>query len=155
MRIKSPFSRQNILILSPIILVMILDLVFTLLGQPPSYWQNYNLFNEGSPLGIILLSIHPAYLILFFILYLLFVLFLITNLKKPLKIIVALSFFLGHIWGSVSWIPVLLYNFSQIQIDGWYLSIGYFIIISIVSGFCINKWLKTKNEQQKTNSIIT
>ncbi len=146
MRIKSPFSRQNILILSPIILVMILDLVFTLVGQPKYYWGNYLFLSEGSPLGKVLLSWHPAYFVLFFILYLLFVLFLITNLKKPLNIIVALSFFLGHIWGSASWIPVLLYHFSQISVGSWYLTIGYFIIISIVSGFCINKWLKIKKE---------
>jgi len=139
---KNPFSKSNILILIPVILVMVLDLIFTLVGQPDHYWKNYGLFNESSPLGASLLSLHPGYFIIFFIFYLLFVLFLIVNLKRPLNIIVALSFFLGHVWGSSTWVTSLVYCYTSINIDSWYLIIGYFIIIAVVSGFCINKWLK-------------
>ncbi len=144
MTIKNPFSKQNVLILSPVILVMVLDFAFTLVGQPKYYWGNYLFFNEGSPLGKILLSWHPAYFILFFILYLFFVLFLIINLKRPLNIMVAIGFFLGHVWGSASWVPLLFPRFFQVQIESWYLTIGYFIIISAISGFCISKWLKNQ-----------
>lgn len=140
MAIKNPFSRSYILILIPIILVMLLDLIFTLLGQSKYYWQNFSLFNEASPLGVLLLSLHPGYFILFFVFYLLFVLFLTVNLKRPLNIIVAISFFLGHVWGSSSWVPNLFYQYVSINIDRWYLTIGYFIIIAAISGFCINKW---------------
>jgi len=44
MRVKNPLSRLNILILAPVILVIILDLIFTLVGQPAYYWQDYELF---------------------------------------------------------------------------------------------------------------
>ena len=142
MAIKNPFSKPSILIFIPVILVMILDLTFTLVGQPDHYWENYSLLNESSPLGASLLSLHPGYFIVFFVFYFLFVLFLIVNLKRPLNIIVALSFFLGHAWGSSSWIPILAYRYTSIYIDSWYLMIGYFIIIAVASGFCINKWLK-------------
>jgi len=142
MAIKNPFSKSNILILVPLILVMVLDLIFTLVGQSNYYWQNYSLFNEGSPLGASLLSLHPGYFIVFFIFYLLFVSFLLVNLKRPLNIIVALSFFLGHVWGSSSWVPSLVCRYTSIYIDSWYLIVGYFIIIAIISGICINKWLK-------------
>ena len=69
MKIKNPLSKNNLLILAPVILVMILDLVFTLVGQPAYYWQNYSFFNEGSPLGQILMQ-NPVYFILFSIFYL-------------------------------------------------------------------------------------
>lgn len=122
---------------------MILDLTFTLVGQPAYYWQDYELFSEGSPLGPLLLSYHPGYFILFFVFYLPFVLLLATNLKKPFNIIVAISFFLGHTWGSASWLPRIFYKLVGIYVlNNWYLLIGYFVIIAIISGFCINQWLK-------------
>lgn len=142
MAIRNPFSRSNSLILIPVIVVMVLDLIFTMVGQSNYYWQNYSLFNEASPLGALLLSLHPGYFILFFIFYLLFVLFLLVNLKRPLNIIAAVGFFLGHAWGSSSWIPILAYRYDLINVNNWYLTIGYFIIIAIISGLCINKWLK-------------
>ena len=140
MGIKNPFSKVNILFFFPLILVMILDLIFTLAGQSKYYWQNYTLFNEGSPLGPVLLSFHPGYFVLFFVFYLLFVLFLTTNLMKPLNIMAAVAFFLGHAWGSSSWVPTLFYKLTGVETtDGWCLTIGYFIIIAIISGFCINR----------------
>lgn len=144
MKIKNPFSKLNILILTPLILVMVLDLVFTLAGQPESYWQgNYLHFNEASPLGALLLPIHPAYFVLSFAFYIPFVLFLATNLARPLNIMVAIGFFLGHSWGSSSWVPIVFYKVTKVYTtDTWYLIIGYLIIIAIISGFCVNKWLK-------------
>lgn len=141
---QNPFSKPNILILLPLILVMILDLIFTLAGQPEYYWQNYNLFDEGSLLGPVLLSYHPAYFVLFFALYLPFVLFLVTNLIRPLNIMVAVGLFLGHGWGSSSWIPIIFNKLTEAHVDSWHLVIGYFAVIAIISGFCVNKWLKLK-----------
>jgi len=146
MEIKNPFLKTNILILTPLILVMVLDLIFTLVGQPKDYWQNYYLFNEGSPLGSILLPWHPGYFVLFFAFYLLFVLFLITNLKRPINIMVAVGFFLGHSWGSASWVPTIFRKLTGLyMIEDWWLIIGYFVIIAIISGIYINKWMRIKN----------
>lgn len=142
MKIKNPFLKSNILILTPLILVMLLDLIFTLAGQPEYYWQNYNLFNEGSPLGPIVLAHHPGYFVLFFAFYLLFVLFLTTNLKRPFNIMVAIGFFLGHAWGSASWVSTIFYRLTDVYfVNEWYLIVGYFIFIAIISGFFINRWL--------------
>lgn len=150
MKINNPFSKNNLLVLAPVILVMLFDLIFTLVGQSEIYWtKSYRFFNEGSPLGEILLGYHPGYFVLFFVFYLLFVLFLTTNLKRPLNIIVAIGFFLGHVWGSSSWIPLLVLRFSSyknyLNFNEWYPTIGYFILIAIISGICVNKWLKIKN----------
>ncbi|MDD5145321.1 MAG: hypothetical protein PHF44_00510 [Candidatus Pacebacteria bacterium] len=149
MKINNPFSKNNILILSPVILVMLFDLVFTLVGQPKMYWKfSYEFFNEGSPLGEILLGHHPVIFILFFAAYMFFVLFLTTNLKRPFNIIFAMGFFLGHAWGSSSWVPGIAGKLFQIKnpayINDWYFIIGYFIFISIISGICINIWFKNK-----------
>ncbi|MDD5144928.1 MAG: hypothetical protein PHW72_02290 [Candidatus Pacebacteria bacterium] len=139
MKINNPFSKTRFLALLPLILVMILDLVFTLVGQPKGYWQNYEFFNEAGPLGKFFLSLHPVSFVGFLIIYILFVLFFVSNLKKPLSIIVYITFFLGHVWGSSSWIPLLFNRFSSLRIDDWYLNIGYFVIIAIITGFCLNK----------------
>ena len=145
MKINKLLSKNNLLILTPVILVMILDLVFTIVGQSAFYWQNYGFFNEGSPLGQILM-LNPAYLILFFIFYILFVIFLVEFLPKPFNIIVAVSFFLGHAWGSSTWVPAIFRKLTGVYtIDDWWLIIGYFVIIAIISSFCINKWLGIKN----------
>ena len=133
------------MILTPVILVMILDLVFTVVGQSAYYWQNYGFFNEGSPLGQILM-LNPACFILFFIFYLLFVIFLLGFLPKPFNIMVAVGFFLGHAWGSASWIPTIFHKLTGVYtINDWYLNIGYFVIIAMISGIFINKWLRVKN----------
>jgi hypothetical protein len=145
MKIKNPFSRQNIFVLIPLILVMIIDFVFTVVGQPETYWQNHNYFNEGSPLGQILM-LNPAHFIIFFVFYILFVIVLAGILPRPVNITVALGFYLGHIWGSSTWLGTIFYKITgdeYILIYGsWYLTVGYFAAIAIISGFCINKWLK-------------
>jgi hypothetical protein len=144
--LKSPFSKTKILILAPVIMVMLFDGVFTLVGQPERYWQDYSLFNEGSPLGQVLM-LHPLYFILFFIFYILFVMFLAANLKRPINIMVAVSFFLGHAWGGASWTPRIFYLLTGIHITGdWYPAIGYFVLISIVSGFFIDLWLRGEKQ---------
>ena len=142
MKINNPFSKSNVVIFIPLILVMVLDLIFTTIGQPERYWQNYNFFNELNPIGQILLSAGPVYWILISILYIVFVLFLIANLRKPFNIMVATAFFLGHAWGSASWITEIFYKFFHTEINYWYANIIYFIIIAIISGFCISKKVK-------------
>lgn len=145
MKFSNPFSRANAFLVLPLILVMILDMGFTLIGQLQDYWRNFQFFNEANPTAGFLLSINPALFILFFFLYLIFVLFLIVNLKKPFNLISYIFFFLIHSWGSSSWLSELFFSYRINSLGDWCLKIGYFALISLVSGFCINKWLKDKN----------
>ena len=141
---KNPFSKMNILIIAPLAVVMLLDGIFTLMGQPEAYWQDYTLFNEGSPLGQILM-LNPLYFISFFIIYVILATILATNLKRPFNIIVWLGFFLGHAWGASTWVQTIFVNLTGIyEIDRWYLVVGYLVAISIISGVFINKWLKLR-----------
>ena len=145
MKINNPFSKPTVFILIPLILVMVLDLIVTLAGQPVYYWQNYLLFNEGSPLGPYLLSSNPLIFILFFLVYVPLVLLLVANLKRPLNIMVGLGFFLGHAWGASSWVPTVVYKVTGFYfINDWYLIIGFYIILAIISGYCFNLWLESK-----------
>ena len=139
MKINNPFSKSNIVTFIPLMLVMILDLFFTTIGQSEYYWQNYSFFNELNPVGQILLSVGPIYWILISILYIVFVLFLIANLRRPINIMAATAFFLGHAWGSASWVVEIIYKFFGLEVNYWYANIIYFIIIAIISGFYLNK----------------
>ena len=142
---KSPFSKNNLFIIAPLAIVMILDGVFTMAGQPDAYWQNYTLFNEGSPLGQSLM-LNPAHFISFFIAYVVLVAILVVSLKRPLNVIVWLGFFLGHAWGGSTWAPKIFFDLTGIvaNIEGWYLTVGYFILIAVIAGLFVNKWLKLK-----------
>jgi hypothetical protein len=145
MKIKNPFYKSNILLVAPVIFVMLLDLFFTFWGQPEIYWQNFSFFSEGSPLGQFLM-LNPLYFFVFFAFYLVFVTVLTGVLPRPLNFIVALSFYLGHIWGSSSWLDTIFYKLTGIMITGsiyWYLNVGYLIIISIVSGIFWNSYIKS------------
>ena len=59
---------------------------------------------------------------------------------------VAVGFFLGHAWGSASWLETIFYKLTGNYFAGniWYLNIDYFIIIAVVTGICINKCLYKK-----------
>jgi hypothetical protein len=139
---KNPFSKTNIWLTAPLVLAMLLDGIFTLVGQPDIYWQNYSFFNEGSPLGQILM-LNPLYFISFFIVYLILVAVLTTNLKRPFNIMVWLGFFLGHVWGASTWTYTIFTDLTGIYtVSSWYLVVGYIVIISVITSFFINKRLK-------------
>jgi hypothetical protein len=140
----------------PVILVMVIDFIFTLIGQPASYWTNSSSVNEGSPLGVGLLTINPIYFLIFCIIYLLIIIFLIRKLPLFFGGILALSLFLGHSYGSGSWVYTLLHrlgfdlgNFSQ-----WYFTIGYFIVISIISVLMVRKTFKTPQKDSSRASLF-
>lgn len=145
MKINNPFSKAYIFVIFPLILVMFLDLIFTLIGQSQDYWRNFQFFNEANPLAGFLLSHHPALFFLLFCVYLILILFLVVNLKKPLNLIFYIFFFLIHSWGSSSWLSELLFSYQANYSSDWYLNIGYFIFISLASGFSLTLWLKNRN----------
>jgi hypothetical protein len=145
MKLNNPFSKPYLFFVFPLILVMVLDLVFTLIGQSQDYWRNFQFFNEANPLAGFLLSHHPALFVLFFFIYLVFILFLTVNLKKPFNLILYIFFFLIHSWGSSSWLSELFFSYQANYLSDWYLHIGYFVFISLVSGFSLNLWLKNRN----------
>src|SRR3989344_9253208 len=128
------FSKSRILL--PLLIVMELDLVFTLLGQPSCYWDNPVECCEGCLIGKIILSRGPIFFIGFFVIYTLVSCILYKMLRKPYDNIVYMTLFLGHSWGSASWLQKLFINFLHCEINEWYLNIGYFIVVGIIFGVC-------------------
>ena len=147
MKIKKLFSKSNILILTPLILVMVFDFVFTLVGQSAAYWQDFNLVREGNPVARYLLVQHYGYFTLGSFIYGFLILFLVIKLKRPFNIILAAFLFIVHSSASASWVPRIFEKITETYpINAWwYLRLGYFIIVAIISGFCIDRWLKIKN----------
>ena len=139
----------------PVILVMLFDFAFTFLGQSKGYWLNYSKVNEGSPLGFSLLSSHPLYFLLFCLFYLLLVIILMKKLPAFLASVFGLSLFLGHVWGSSSWLPRLFYKLGLYNPNNifshWYFSVGYFIFISLISVLIISKKDKLKKSHESKN----
>jgi len=119
----------------PIIFVLILDCCFTLIGQPGDYWQNFNAISESSPIGFFLLKINPILFIDAFIVYMVVIYVILRKIPQSAAIIVGLSLFLGHVWGSASWLPVIYhqYKFPRFEFYQWWLTISYFVIIAIAS----------------------
>lgn len=143
---KNLFSKQNIFILGPLILVMFLDLIFTSVGQSTSYWRDSTIVNEANPLARALLVKHYAYFLLGSFVYGLIIMFLLAKLKRPFNIMLGIGVFISHLFGSASWTPEVFdkitgnYEYEMY----WYLLSGYFIIIAVICGFFVNKWLETK-----------
>ena len=125
----------------PVILVMVFDFLFTLIGQPTNYWINFSNVNEGSPLGFNLLKINPFFFLIFCAIYLLAMVILIRKLPLFVGATLALSLFLGHSWGSSTWVYHLFRKMGFILggFSDWYLTVGYFVLISLVSVLIIVK----------------
>ncbi len=140
---KNILNKNQWIILIPLILVMILDLTFTIIGQPEYYWNNHSYFDEANPIGKILLSTGPLYFIAVFIIYLIGVLFIIIKIHRPWNIMVYLGFFISHAWAGASWTSEILSRYFLMNINEFYSGIIYFIIIAIISGFCFNTINKT------------
>ena len=136
---KNKLIGKHLLILVPLILVISLDLIFTIIGQPSSYWQNYSDYDEMNPLGQMLLSTSPILFIIVSFLYILLVIFLIIKIPKPINIMIYIGFFLGHAWGGASWTSSILSKYFLIELNYFYSSLIYFILIAIISGLCFNK----------------
>ncbi len=137
-------SKKNLSVLWPLILVMALDLIFTLAGQPEIYWRNHRLYNESNPLAAFLLGKHPALFVLAYIFYFFFILFLSANLKRPFNLILSISVFLIHVWATTAWAPTLVYRllYPEIEINWFYSSMAYLIFIGLATGIGVNKFLR-------------
>ncbi len=138
----------------PIALVMTLDAVFTLAGQPEGYWTNFSRVNEVSPFGFFALTKNPLLFTVTFLAYMFVVVYLFKKLPHPLDLILGLTVFLGHAFGSSTWIPILYtkFNFPTTFFSNWYTTITYFILLSIASVFLTiysGKENSKKNQKRK------
>lgn len=125
----------------PILLVILLDAIFTVIGQPPEYWHKFTNVNEGSPLGFHFLQSNPWLFLVFMAIYMGGVTFLLKKLPLFWSSVLGLTLFIGHTYGSSSWIYIMYSRLGlpDFPFANWYLKIGYFVIISLVTSFILRK----------------
>lgn len=125
------------------VIVMILDFSFTLLGQPIEYLENYQLVSEGSPMGKLLLPVHPLAFISVFIFWVFLAIYLVRILKPPWDIMFGTGVILGHFHGSIAWVPHLFIflkpEWLGIQAWHWYSSVIFIIFLAFLFGLIIHK----------------
>ncbi len=106
---------KKLILNNPLFLVfalpIVVDVVGTVLGQPPEYWSSgYKVFNEAVPIYP-LLQIHPLLFITFcLVVWLSFTYWLTKKLKEPLNIWATMSLLIGHGYNSVTWFRIDLYR---------------------------------------------
>lgn len=114
------------------------DMVITVLGQDPSYWQNYSLANEASP-GFYLLATSPFLFLGSCALWLTLWYFVVKKLPQPFNLTVSLSMLIAHAWGSSSWFNrITLFQ----DMDLWTVTIIYFILLAMSASYCITLYYK-------------
>lgn len=93
----------------PAALVVLVDILFTLIGQSPEYWSNFSLANEANPIGHWALTAHPLLFLLLAAPYLLLIYLLIKRLPTLAGLTFILSIIIGHTVGGSSWVVRLYY----------------------------------------------
>jgi hypothetical protein len=90
---------------------IVVDVVGTVLGQPPEYWTSgYKVFNEAVPIYP-LLQIHPLLFIIFcLVVWLSFTYWITKKLKEPFNIWATMALLIGHGYNSVFWLRTDLYR---------------------------------------------
>ncbi len=120
-----------------VLLPNVIDHIVTLLGQPSEYWQNYAKSNEAAL--ITLLGHGPIIFIIGSIVYISILAFLLFKLPSKYSLPLGIFAFVGHAWGSASWIPGILYS-HNINANEWVVSLVYFLVLSIFLSLGIGKW---------------
>ena len=138
------------------LLPMATDLIVTLVGQGPKYWHDYSQVNEMSP-GYFLLAIHPLAYVGGALLYLALCYWLVSRLKHPLNIMLAVGLAVGHTWGSYTWFNMWLnppnstFTISR-SLPQWTLMIAYFVLIAICAGAALAQYMRVDQQKKAAQS---
>lgn len=142
----------------PIYMVMFLDALFSLIGQPRSYWLTYSNPNEANPVAFWLLSMAPAFFLIGVLIYasILFIFFL--KFRGSVKLIFIMFVFLAHFFASSAWILHIYKNITN-KPEGdyiyFYLVLSYVLMITLVVYFSWKKHLIKFLDLNKESSALT
>lgn len=95
------------------LLPAVLDVLFTVIGQPKEYWTSgYKVFSEAAPVYIFL-QIHPiVFIVVTLVLWLPFTYWLTKKLKPPLNIWATTALLVGHGYNSIAWLRKICTSFG-------------------------------------------
>jgi hypothetical protein len=134
--------RYRLWILLPAIAMILFDVGVTIYFQPQDYWQvSYDLTTEKSPIGMVLMRIHPAAFLVFMFAYITVVTLLVSWLPVPWHKIIALALVVGHTAGVYSWV----------RHRSYWAVIGIFIL---VAAFTVFSWQRAETLIRYSNVPI-
>jgi hypothetical protein len=93
------------------------------------------------------MRLNPLFFLLFCAIYLLVVIILIKKTPLFIGATLALSLFLGHASASSAWVYSFFYKMglTSKMFSHWYITVGYFILLSLISVLIISKKKKSSN----------
>jgi hypothetical protein len=106
-RIFGPHKLPGILTVLAL-LIIVTDAAFTLIGQPPIYWQNHRYVNEYNPLTKYILAAGPTLFGVVVLVYLVVVGVLLATLAYSPALVLWMAICIGHLSEQVRWLPVIL-----------------------------------------------
>jgi hypothetical protein len=129
---------------------MLTDGVVTLVGQAPSYWQHNSRVNEMGP-AYFLLAAHPLVYVGGGVCYLVFCCWLVSRLKHPLNIMLAMALTIGHSWGSSTWLSLWLSQAGFMETRSlillqWSFLVAYFVLVAICVGISFARYMSIRQE---------
>jgi hypothetical protein len=132
------------------VIPIIVDVVGTVLGQPPEYWSSGGeIFSEAVPLIYLLLKLNPLlFIVTCLLLWLPTTYWLVNKLKAPLNLWATMSLLVGHGYNSVNWLRRGLYqagiftgndqlsqSLSLLPMTLYIILVGYFSSIALLHYF--------------------
>jgi energy-coupling factor transporter transmembrane protein EcfT len=122
--------------------MILFDVGATIYFQPQDYWQvSYKLTTEMSPIGMVLMRIHPVAFLVFMFAYIIVVMLLVFWLPIPWHRIIALALVVGHTAGVYSWIRHRSY---------W----AVIVIFILVAAFTVFSWQRAEMLSRFSNVPI-
>ncbi len=124
----------------PCLLAFLLDLSFTLHGQPAEYWAgHYTQTTEGAPFYRMLYQWHPVGAIFGHLVWAGLIGGLLILLPEVLAIVLSIAVVFGHTAGAYTWINAMLLRANGVEASGWYqLANGMFLLSALVVGVGIH-----------------
>ena len=127
------------------LLPVVTDCVVTLVGQASTYWQNNSGVNEMGP-AYFLLAAGPLVYIAGSILYLALCCWLVSRLKHPLNIMLAMGLTVGHTWGSSTWFSRWMEQAGWLAtrpliLLQWTLLVAYIALVGICVGISFARYM--------------
>jgi len=120
----------------PCLLAFLLDLSYTLHGQPPEYWAgNYGQTTEGAPFYRMLYQWSPVGAVFGHLIWAGLIGGLLILLPEVFAIVLAIAVVFGHTAGAYTWINAMLMRANGVEASGWYqVANGMFLLSALVVG---------------------
>jgi hypothetical protein len=113
-----------------VLVVMLMDAIITLIGQPPSFWKDPGTVNEHDPLVRFFLARGVLAYAIGGLLYICGSLYIASVVPRPFGLAILFYVLLGHFWGATSWM-VYGFQFGYVLINLFQVSVAVLITLAL------------------------